>query len=115
MKNKNRRFSAAFKKEKVDLIDQGKLSVKELSEIYEVSETAVYRWIKKFSKIARDERVIVEKTSEAKKNIDLAKKIRELEQSIGQKQLELDYYKSIVELISKEAGEDVKKKYKPRP
>ena len=65
MKSKNRRFSTAFKKEKVELIDQGKLSVKEVSEIYEVSDTAIYRWIKKFSKIAKDERVIVEKVSES--------------------------------------------------
>ncbi len=114
MKNKNRRFSTAFKKEKVNLIDQGKLSVKEVTEIYEVSDAAVYKWVKKFSELARDERIVVEKLSEAQKNIDLHKKIRELEQSVGQKQLELDYYKSIVEIISKETGEDVKKKYKPR-
>lgn len=114
MKNRNRRFSAAFKKEKVELIDQGKLSVKELSAIYEVSDTAIYNWIKKFSKIAKDERVVVEKISEEQKNIELHKRIRELEHCVGKKQLELDYYKAIVELISEEAGEDVKKKYKPK-
>ena len=114
MESKNRRFSAAFKKEKVELIDQGKISVKVLSEIYEVSGTAIYRWIKKYSQIARDERVIVEKVSESQKNIDLLKTIRELERSVGQKQLELDYYKALVDVISKEAGEDIKKKYKPR-
>lgn len=111
---KNRRFSTAFKKEKVGLIDQGKLSVKELSDIYEVSHTAVYKWIKKFSQTARDERIVVEKVSEAQKNIELLKRISELERSIGKKQLELDYYKAIVELISAEAGEDLKKKYKPK-
>lgn len=114
MKNRNRRFSTAFKKEKVELIDQGKLSVKELSAIYEVSDTAIYNWIKKFSKIAKDERVVVEKISEEQKNIELLKRIRYLEHSVGKKQLELDYYKAIVELINEEAGEDVKKKYKPK-
>ena len=39
-----RTFSNTFKREKIELIDQGKLSVKELSLIYEVSETAIYNW-----------------------------------------------------------------------
>jgi transposase-like protein len=114
MKSKNRRFSAAFKKEKVELIDQEKISVREVSEIYEVSVTAVYKWIKKYSSIARDERVVVEKVSESNKNIELLKRIRDLERTVGQKQIELDYYKAIVDVVSQESGEDIKKKYKPK-
>ena len=114
MKSKNRRFSAAFKKEKVELIDQEKISVREVSEIYEVSVTAVYKWIKKYSSIARDERVVVEKVSESNKNIELLKRIRDLERTVGQKQIELDYYKTIVDVVSQESGEDIKKKYKPK-
>ena len=116
MKNKShRRFSTVFKKEKVELIDEGKLTVKELSDIYEVSPNAIYKWIKKFSIQGKQERVVVEKISEEKKNTELLKRIRELERSVGQKQLELDYYKAVIDLVSEEAGEDVKKKYKPRP
>jgi len=111
MKSKTKRFSAAFKKEKVDLIDKGQLSVREVSEIYEVSTTAIYKWLKKYSRISKDERIVVEKISESKKNIELVKAIQKLEQALGRKQLELDYYKSIVEIISEETGEDVKKKY----
>lgn len=115
MKSKShRRFSTVFKKEKVELIDEGKLTVKELSDIYEVSPNAIYKWIKKFSIHGKQERVVVEKISEEKKNTELLKRIRELERSVGQKQLELDYYKAVIELVSEEAGEDVKKKYKPR-
>lgn len=115
MKSKSyRHFSTVFKKEKVKLIDEGKLTVKELSDIYEVSPTAIYRWIKKFSTHGKQERVVVEKISEEKKNTELLKRIRELERSVGQKQLELDYYKAVIKLVSEEAGEDVKKKYKPR-
>ena len=115
MKSKSyRHFSTVFKKEKVKLIDEGKLTVKELSDIYEVSPTAIYRWIKKFSIYDKQERVVVEKISEEKKNTELLKRIRELERSVGQKQLELDYYKAIIELVSEETGEDVKKKYKPK-
>ena len=102
-----RTFSTAFKKEKVELLDQGKITVKELSDIYEVSGTAIYNWKKKFS-------IVVEKISEQRKNIELLKQIKELERAIGRKQLELDYYKSVVEIISKENGEDLEKKYKPK-
>lgn len=112
MKSKNRNFSTAFKKEKVDLIDKGQLSVKKVSDIYEVSTVAVYKWLKKYSKIAKDERIVIEKISEQNKNIQLLKSIQKLEQALGRKQLELDYYKSIVDIISEETGEDVKKKYK---
>ncbi len=117
MKNQRkarRTFSEAFKREKVGLIDQGKLSVKELSKIYEVSDRAVYTWLKKFSKFTAGERVVVEKISEAKKTIELHHQVKELEQALGRKQLELDYYKEVVNIISEEEGEDVAKKYKPK-
>lgn len=111
--NKQRRiFSTAFKKEKVELIDKGKLSVRDVSELYEVSVTAVYKWVKKFSKLPKGEQIVVEKISEETKNKELLKTIRNLEHSIGKKQLELDYYKAIVDLVSEETGEDIKKKYK---
>ena len=75
---------------------------------------AVYNWIKKFSKYSPTERVVVEKISEEKKNIELRKQVKELEQALGRKQLELDYYKEVVEIINEEEGEDVSKKYKPK-
>jgi transposase-like protein len=112
MKLKNRIFSTAFKKEKVELIEKGKLSVRDVSDLYEVSTTAIYKWVKKFSKLPKDERIVVEKISEQQKNKDLIKMIQSLERSLGRKQLELDYYKTIVDLVSEETGEDIKK-YKP--
>lgn len=48
MKNQResrRSFSEAFKREKVGLIDPGKMSIKELSKIYEVSDRSVYTWL----------------------------------------------------------------------
>ena len=113
--NKQRRtFSTSFKKEKVELIDKGKLSVRDVSELYEVSVTAVYKWVKKFSKLPKDERIVVEKISEENKNKQLLETIRDLERSIGKKQLELDYYKAIIDFVSEKTGEDIKKKYKSK-
>lgn len=110
-----RTFSTVFKKEKVELIEQGKITVKELSDIYQVSQPAVYKWLKKFSKMGSSERVVIEKISEENKNIELLKRVRDLEGAIGRKQLELDYYRSVVEIISEEEGVDIEKKYRPKP
>jgi transposase-like protein len=113
--NKNlRRFSSAFKKEKVDLLDQGKISVKELSKIYDVSPTSIYKWKTKYSKYEKTERIVIEKISEETKNIELLKRIAELEHIVGKKQLELDYYKTTIEVMSEEEGEDLVKKHKPK-
>ncbi len=105
-----KKFSTAFKKEKVALLDEGKISVKDLSIIYEVSATSIYNWKRKYSRIKPTERIVVEKISEEKKNIELLKRIAELERIIGKKQLEIDYYKTTLEVISETAGEDLKKK-----
>lgn len=109
-----RRFSTAFKKEKVKLLDQGKISVKDLSEIYEVSHTAIYNWKREYSRLKKSERIVVEKISEETKNIELLKRVAELERIIGKKQMELDYYKTTIEVLSEEVGEDLTKKYKPK-
>lgn len=109
----SRTFSTAFKKEKVNLLDSGKLTVKELGTLYEVSPTAIYKWKKKYSKLDESERVVIEKISESNKNIELLKRIRDLEQVIGKKQLELDYYKTAIDVLSEQTGEDILKKYKP--
>ena len=112
--NLRRTFSTAFKKEKVELIDQGKITVKELSVIYEVSPAAIYKWKKKFSKLKTDERIVVEKVSEELKNKELMRRVGELERVIGKKQLEIDYYKTTLQELSKEEGENFEKKYKPK-
>ena len=110
-KNRVRRtFSTAFKKEKVEMLDMGKISVKELSTIYEVSETAIYNWKKLYSKYKSDEPVVIEKISEGRKNIELLKRIAELERIIGKKQMEIDYYKETLEEILETSGEDLKKR-----
>jgi transposase-like protein len=110
----HRTFSTAFKKEKVELYDQGKITVKALSKIYEVSETAIYKWIKKFSGLPKGERVVVEKVTEEEKNLELLKRVSEMERVIGKKQLKLDFYKTAIEILSEEKGEDILKKYRPK-
>jgi len=117
MKKQNgqrRTFSTFFKREKVELLDQGKISVKDLSKIYQVSHTAIYKWKRKYSKYKPSERIVVEKISEENKNVELLQRIADLERIIGKKQMEIDYYKTTLEVISESAGEDLEKKHKPK-
>jgi transposase len=110
----NRTFSSAFKREKVELIECGKIGVTELSKIYGVTRTAIYKWKRQYSTLEKTERIVIEKISEEKKNIELLGQIRDLEQIIGKKQLELDYYKAIIEELTEKEGKDILKKFKPR-
>jgi transposase len=109
-----RTFSTEFKKEKVDLIDSGKITAREISEVYSVSKTSIYKWVKKYSKLPRTERIVVEKISEETKNKELLTRIKDLECVIGRKQLEVDYYKTTLDLIEEQEGGDLVKKYKPK-
>lgn len=110
-----RSFSTEFKKEKVKQIDEGKITVTQLSRIYEVSATAVYKWIRQYSRYSgQNEKVVVEKLSEGAKTIELLKKIAELEQLVGQKQVELEYLKKVIEFGSELTDTDIKKKFESR-
>jgi transposase-like protein len=108
-----RKFSTEFKKEKVKLIDEGKISVLELSRIYEVSTTAIYKWLIQYStKYTRSERIVVEKISEEQKTKEYQKRIAELEQIVGQQYLQLLYKDTVIKTASEQYGEDIEKKFK---
>lgn len=111
---RRRRFSVAFKKEKVKMIEDGQISVLQLSRIYDVSDTAIYKWKKKFGKMAADEWVVVQKESEGKVTQSLHKKIADLEGALGRETLEKTYLMLVVELASEHYGEDIKKKFSQR-
>jgi len=110
-KKRIRTFSPEFKKEKVAMIEEGKITVVQLSRLYDVTRRSVYTWIEKYGKLPRTERVVVEKKSESMKNIELLKKIEELERIIGKQQVELLYKEKVIELGSELLGKDIEKKY----
>jgi len=109
---KIRHFSEAFKIEKVKMIEKGQVTVLQLSRIYQVTDAAIYKWIRKYStRISKAERIVVEKESEGSKTIELLQKLAELERKVGQKQLQIDYLEKVIELGSEEVGFDIKKKF----
>jgi transposase-like protein len=111
-----RHFSEAFKKEKVKMIEDKQMTVVQLSRIYEVTRAAIYKWIRQYStRISKGERIVIEKESEGTKTIKLLNRVSELERTIGQKQLQIDYLEKVLELGSAEAGFDIKKKFVSGP
>ncbi len=109
---RRRVFSVEFKKSKVADLVEKKITVTELSRLYNVSRSAIYKWKTKFgTDTASKTKIVVEMQSEAQKTKALLQRVAELERIIGQKQLEIDFHTKLIELASVELDVDIKKKY----
>jgi transposase-like protein len=109
----NRNFSDEFKKGKVKEIVSGKISIKQLCNIYDISRTTAYRWLSKFGNIEKGVKTVVQMESEQTKNLALLQKVAELERELGRKEMKLIYVERILDIASEEIGYDIKKKYEP--
>lgn len=107
----NRYFSESFKEKKVREIERNLTKVSEISKEYEVSTTAVYKWLDKYSSFRkRQVRQVIEPMSDTKKIQELKAKIKELEQVVGQKQIQLEFKEKMIELAEQMYNVDIKKK-----
>lgn len=112
----NRYFSESFKRAKVKEVEKGLIGISELAREYEVTRSAVYKWIYKYSRMRkRKERMVVENESDTKKLQLMKEKIRELERIIGQKQILIDFQQKVIELAEEEYKVDIKKKFGEKP
>lgn len=112
----NRYFSESFKRTKVEEVEKGLIGISELAREYEVTRSAVYKWIYKYSRMRkRKERMVVENESDTKKLQLMKEKIRELERIIGQKQILIDFQQKVIELAEEEYKVDIKKKFGEKP
>lgn len=107
-----RTFSEEFKKKKVKELVDKQVSVAQLCRLYGVSRTAVYKWLYRYSPdYERRSTLVVQMESESYKTERLQQRVAELERTIGQKQLEIDFLNKLLELASDEIGYDVKKNF----
>ena len=108
----NRTFSEEFKKSKVKELIKKQVTVSQLSRLYGVTRTAVYKWLYRYSAdYERKSTLVVQMESESYKTERLQQLVAELERTIGQKQLEIDFLNKLMELASDEIGYDVKKNF----
>lgn len=110
----NRIFSEEFKRLKVKEITSGRLRIRDLCDLYELSRTAVYKWLYLYSESEQGTKTVVQMESESFKTKLLQQRVAELERVVGQKQLEIDYLNVCLQVTSEELGYDVKKKHAPR-
>ena len=109
-KRERRYFSEDFRRARVREYEEGRTSVSEICRAYQVSSTAVYKWIRKYS--AHYEKAIVKVTelkSETQKRLALEKKQKELEQLIGQLHVQNQYYQKLLEKIQEHYNVDFEK------
>jgi len=112
IRRQNRYFSEEFRKKKVEEIERGLSTIAEISREYEVSRGAIYKWIYAYSMHRKREvKQVVEAKSDTRKIKELRKRIKELEQLLGQKQFEVEFKETMIDLAEERFGIDIKKKF----
>lgn len=109
---KRRYFSEAFKKQKVAEITSKKLTIRELSSIYEIQHQIIYRWINKYYQPKENNvRMNFELETEAQKTLFYKQRVAELERIVGTKQIEIEFLERLIEVASEELSIDLKKNF----
>lgn len=107
----NRYFSEEFKRQKVSDIEKKLISIRQLCRQYQVSRTAVAKWLNKYSPMRKKrERMVHESDSDAYKVRQMQERIKELERAVGQKQLKIDFLEKMIEITENDLKIDIKKK-----
>jgi len=106
-----RHFSEDFKQKRVRELEKNLVCIADICRTYHVSRTSVYRWIYKYSSMAKkDVKQVVEAKSDTKKIQALEDRIKELEQALGQKQMLIDIKDKMIEIAEETYEIDIKKK-----
>lgn len=106
-----RYFSEDFKKKRVKELEYNLTCIADICRTYDVSRTSVYRWVYKYSIMAKkDVKQVVESKSDTKKIQLLEERIKELERALGQKQMMIDIKDKMIEIAEETYDIDIKKK-----
>jgi transposase len=106
-----RYFSEEFKKQKVADIEKKLITVGQVSREYQVSRSAVAKWLNKYSPMRKKrERLVHETDSDSYKVTQMQERIKELERAVGQKQMKIDFLEKMIEIAEDDLKIDIKKK-----
>jgi len=113
---KHRRYSEDFKKSIVATFEKGKFSVGQLEKLYGIRNASIYSWVYKYSNFnEKGVRIVEMENSSQHKLQELTKKVKELEQMVGQKQIAIEYLEKMIELAKTDLNIDIKKNYSLPP
>lgn len=109
---KYRRYSEEFKQQLVSEFESGQFSVPQLEKLHGVDHNNIYKWIYKYSTFNEKGYCIVEhKKSSHQKLKALEDRIKELEATLGRKQIMIDYLEEMIKVAKEELDIDIKKNY----
>jgi len=112
----NRYFSEDFKRKRVQEFEKNLVSVCDICKTYKVTRTSVYKWVYKYSTMAKKQvRQVVEAKSDTKKIQLLEERIKELERVVGQKQLLIEFQDKMIDIAEDTYKVDIKKKLSSKP
>jgi transposase len=110
--SKQRKFSEEFKKSIVNDFESGKFSVPQLERLHSIDCKSIYNWIYKYSRSnERGQRIVEMKDSSTQKLKALEQKIKDLERTVGQKQIQIDYLEKMIDIAKDELDIDIKKNF----
>ena len=107
----NRYFSEDIKKKIVRDLEKNLIRISDVCNTYQVSRTSVYKWIYQYSAMAKKKhKQVIEPKSDTAKIKALEERIKDLERTIGQKQIMIDFKDKMIELAEQRYNVDIKKK-----
>ena len=107
-----RKFTEDFKRQVVQEYESGTFSVRQLGRLYGLANQQIYSWIYKFSIFnEKGFRIVEAKDSSAVKLKEMEERIKELERSIGQKQIKIDFLEKMIDIAKTDLNIDIKKNY----
>jgi transposase len=110
--NTRRQFSEQIKRQAVADFRSGKYTALELADLYHCHHQTIYNWIYKYSPSDSPKINVVEMSQSTDQKLkDLQNKIAELEQALGRKQVQLDFYEKLAELAKEEYNIDLKNNF----
>ena len=99
------RYSYSFKKQVLEEIENGLISINQASKKYKISRTAVQTWLTRMGN--------TEKRIRALQGMSPKEKIRDMEARVKRLEKEKEILKFAMDMISEEVGTDMVKKYLP--
>lgn len=107
---RRRRFSEAFRKEQVALIESGKVTIAQVARMYQVKGDNVKRWVEKYGTKELPKQIIVHSSSDYNRLSELEKENKELYGMIGEMQVNIKYLEALITIAKQKLGDDFEKK-----
>lgn len=108
---RRRRFTEAFRKEQVELIESGKATQAEIARRYEVRPYSVLRWVNKYGKLNRKVGLTtVGSSKDFDRLTEIEKDYKSLQLLFGEQQIQLIRLRKLLDIAKTELGGDFEKK-----